>query len=219
MFSTSRLTFVLMLLLTPPVVQAQTQWDIAGTVGFFGGHTPTPESPAYQEDWFETVQGGIVVGRHISRHLKLEVEATGTGTGTQFLQRSITVPGFPYPYPIASEVHTSVRSLGGALTWQFGENEWVHPFVQAGVSADFDRVTVRTWEQVFAGDPIRGTGPRVLAEERVDGPTTHRAVRGAIGGGAKVYVSERAFFRTDGRLTFDRDHQNVVFRLGFGIDF
>jgi hypothetical protein len=40
-----------------------------------------------------------------------------------------------------------------------------------------------------------------------------------MGGGAKVYFRERAFVRTDLRFTFDRDHQNLMFRAGVGFDF
>jgi hypothetical protein len=40
-----------------------------------------------------------------------------------------------------------------------------------------------------------------------------------VGGGAKFYVSPRAFVRTDGVAAFGRSRQNVTLRLGLGIDF
>ena len=201
-------------------VPVRTDWDIAATTGLFGGYRPRTEGGSgYQELWFQNVQGGITVGRYLTPHVKLELEATTTTGGTQFRERLVTVPGAPYPYPIGSEVRTSVSSIGAAVTWQFGNNEWVHPFVQAGVVTDFDRVTVRTWEQFVFGTPHPGAPPRRVVEERIDGPTTTRAVRALLGGGAKFYVTQKSFVRADGRWWFDRERQNVAARLGFGIDF
>lgn len=182
----------------------------------------TPRTDArggYQDTWFHSVQGGAIVGRHINRHWKLEVEATTTNSGTQFRERYVTVPGFPYPYPVGSEVASSVTSVGAAIAYQFRDNEWVHPFVLAGVSADCDRVTVRTWEQFVYGTPRPGAPPERLSEERIDGPATSRYVRGLIGGGAKVYFSEKAFVRPDARWSSDGRRHHVAFRVGFGVDF
>lgn len=163
--------------------------------------------------------GGVTVGRYFTRHLKLELEAAATNSGTQTRERLVTAPGYAFPYPIRSDVTTSLRSVGAVMTWQFRDNEWVHPFVQAGLSADFDRVTVLTREQFFFGRPEPGATPERLVDERIDGPTTTRAVRGVLGGGAKVYVTPRLFVRSDGRWSFNRERQAVVFRVGFGVDF
>jgi opacity protein-like surface antigen len=204
----------------PAAGHAQTRWDVAGSVGLFAGYRPRADGAAgYQDQWRHNVQVGATIGRHLTPHLKLELEGTATNGGRQFRERVVTIPGYPYPYPIGSEVTTSVRSIGAALTWQFRENEWVHPFVQAGIATDFDRVTVRTWEQFFHGTPRPGATPERLAEEHIEGPTTTRHVRAIVGGGAKLYVSEAAFVRTDGRWSFDPEQHNLAFRLGFGVDF
>jgi hypothetical protein len=214
-FTRGVLLFVLALI--PDVASAQPKWDIAGAGGFLAGYTPRPEdATGYQETWFQNIQGAAIVGRHFSTHLKLELEASLTTRGSQFRERLVNVPGTTTPYSIGSEVFTQVGSVGASATYQFGRNEWVHPFVQAGVSADFDRQTVRTWEQfVYSGGRLP---PQRVVEERMDGPTTHRAIRGVIGGGAKLYVSERAFFRTDSRWTFGRDRHHWAARIGFGVD-
>ena len=69
------------------------------------------------------------------------------------------------------------------------------------------------------GSPRPGAGPNRLVEERIDGPTTSSALRGVLGGGAKFYVTEKAFLRTDGRWSFGRDRHTLAGRIGFGIDF
>jgi hypothetical protein len=205
------------LALLPLAAEAQPRWDGAGMAGVLAGRRADGDAPSHQEDWFQAFQAGAVLGRYLSPHLKLEIEATATTTGAQHRSAQIAVPGSPYPYWITSERRTSVRSLGAVVAWQFRENEWVHPFVEAGVSADVDRTHIHTPEQFFYGDPRGGQPPRLAAasDER---STTARA-SAAVGGGAKVYFSERGFIRTDARLTLARDRQNVMFRGGVGFDF
>jgi hypothetical protein len=214
----TRATLVFVLTLVPLAADAQSVWDVSASTGLFSGHTPRTTGRGYQDSWFQSVQGGLSIGRYITPHFKLEFDAAATNGGRQIRERLIDVPGYPYPYPIGSEVTTSVRSLGAAMVWQFADNAWVHPFLQAGVSTDFDRVTVRTWEQRVYGDPRAGTPSLRVSEDRIEGPATTRAVRALLGGGAKFYVTENAFVRTDARWTFDRARHNLAFRIGFGID-
>ena len=215
-----RITLLFVMAFVPSAAAAQSGWDIAATAGLFSGYTPRTGGSTfgYQETWFESAQGGVTVGRHVTPHVKVELDVSTTSGGTQLRERLVNVPGYAYPYPIASEVTTAVRSIAPSVVWQFRNNEWVHPFVHAGVSTDFDRMTVRTWEQIFYRDPRSGADPVRLAAESRDGPTTERRIRAVLGGGAKVYVLERAFVRTEGRWSFDRQRHNLAFRIGFGVD-
>lgn len=215
--STLRVMLAAALGLLPVVAEAQPRWDGAGLAGFFAGHRPVEEARAYRQDWFQAVVGGVSLGRYVSPHLKLEIEATTTTRGTQVRSTQIEIPGSPYPFWITSEQRTSVGSLSAAVAWQFRENEWVHPFVEAGVSADVDRTVVRTPEQFFYGDPRDGLPYRVAAAT-IERRSTMRA-GAVVGGGAKVYFRERAFVRTDARVTVARDRVNVMFRGGVGFDF
>jgi hypothetical protein len=212
------LTLVLGLALVPLAAEAQPIVDLAGLAGFFVGRQPSRDGPGFEESWTQAAQGGVVFGGYLSPHLKIEFEATGTTAGTRHVSRSVVVPGSPYPYWITSEQEHSVRSISAVAAWQFRDNEWVHPFLEAGLSADFDHVVVRTPEQFFLGDPRSGSTPVRVAETRTEESTTTQA-RGVIGGGAKAYFSERAFVRTDVRLTFDQQRLNLAFRGGVGFDF
>jgi hypothetical protein len=212
-----RFTLLPVLVLLPVTAEAQPVWDATGISGFFAGRRPVGDGRGYQDDWFQAAQGGVVLGRYLSRHLKLEFEAAVTTEGTRYRSDQVVVPGSPYPFWITSEYRTSVRSFGAVAAWQFRDNEWVHPFVEAGVSADVDRTVVDVPEQ-FYGDPRSGGPSARLAERRSEEHATTR-LRGVMGGGAKVYFRERAFVRTDVRVTFDSDHQNVMFRAGIGFDF
>lgn len=210
---------VMLLVAAPSVANAQPAWDASGFVGVFAGSVPTAADERYSDDWFHTGQAGVIVGRHITKHLKVELEAAGTGRGRQFVQQVVTVPGIPPLYPVSSEVTTVVRTLAGSMTWQFFDNEWVHPFVTAGVAADFERRSVHVWEQrYYPGDP-RTSSPVLVTADRREGPETSRVMRGLLGGGAKLYVHERAFVRADGRMSLGANTDNVAFRIGVGIDF
>lgn len=205
--------------LVPTSARAQTdpRWDVAATAGLFTGDWTVDGPVDYRERWTESALGGVVVGRHLTRHLKLEIEASATGEGTQFIARQVTGPGLPRPYPVSSEVFRSTRSIATAVTWQFFDNQWVHPFVQAGVSTDFDRQRERVWPQFFY--PGTGVAPVPLPQE-LDGRTSTRTTaRALLGGGVKLYISERAFVRTEGRFTAGERGQHVAFRAGVGIDF
>jgi hypothetical protein len=209
----------LLVLGCPATAPAQPAWDIAAFAGVLAGSAPLERDEPYGDDWLHTGQGGVIVGRHVTTHLKVEFEASATGSASRFVQQFVTAPGIPYPYPVGSEVITSVRSLVGAVTWQFFDNEWVHPFVTAGVAADFERRGLHVWEQrYYPGDP-RSTGSVLVAADRREGPETSRVLRGLFGGGAKLYVHERAFIRADGRLAIGANAHNVAFRIGVGLDF
>ena len=210
------LAVVLALTLSSTAAEAQKRWDVSGTAGLFTTHVDANNAGGYVEDWDNTAQGAVVFGRYLSRQLKLELEASATSRGEQYHSVPVTIPELPYPYFIYSEVRTSVRSLSGVAAWQFGDNEWVHPFVLAGVSADWDDAIVYVPPQSYRGDPRVPLTP--ITDGRTESHTTQH-VRGVFGGGAKLYFTERAFVRTDGRLTWSPDRQTLTFRAGVGIDF
>lgn len=52
---------------------------MAGVAGLFAGYAPrTDRRTGYQDLWLHNVQGGAILGRHRTSHLKLELEATAT---------------------------------------------------------------------------------------------------------------------------------------------
>ena len=212
-----RVTLAAGLGLLPVAAEAQSRWDVTAASGFFAGRRPNDDGRGYQQDWFQAVQGGLVLGRYVSPHLKLELEATATTSGTQYRSSEVVAPGSANPYWISWEQRTSVRSVGAVAAWQFRDNEWVHPFVEAGVSADVDRTVARRPEFFYRDPRIDGPPIRVVEAREEERTTTQASA--VVGGGAKLYFRERAFVRTDVRLTFGRERQNVVFRGGVGFDF
>jgi hypothetical protein len=204
------------LILSPTNAGAQTAWDAAGFAGLFIAHTDASATDGYAEDWSNAAQGGAVFGRYLTPHFKLELEASTTSRGVQYASTPVSVPGLPYPYWLYTEVRTSVRSLSSVGVWQFRDNEWVHPFVLAGVSADWDASFINVPPQIYHGDP---RSPSALVAEGRTEERTDVHVRGVFGGGAKLYFTERAFVRSDARFTWGADRQHLVLRAGIGIDF
>ena len=124
------------------------------------------------------------------------------------------------PIRTGSRRSTSIRSARSG-PWSRGSSATTNgsiPFSRLASPPTSIDLVVRTPEQFFPGDPRSGSTPLRLAETRTEESTTTR-VRGVIGGGAKAYFSERAFVRTDVRLTFDQHRLNLAFRGGVGIDF
>ena len=201
------------------VCQAQSGWDVSAMGGVFAGHPRASERANQYDNWFNTGQGAVNVGHYFTPHIKVEFEASWTGTGTQFIQRFVTVPGLVAGYPVGAESKSSMRSLGATATWQFFENEWVHPFVMAGASVDVDQRSVHVFEQrYYSGDP-RTTTPLIVANESLQGPVRTTRTRALLGGGAKFYVIEHAFIRADGRVTVGAGQYNLAFLVGAGVDF
>ena len=212
-----RLTLVVSLVLLPAAGDTQPLWDATAAAGLLSGHRPIGDSPGFQDDWFHAAQGAVIVGRQLRPHLKVELEASASSGAVQYVSHPLTVPGSPYPYWMVTEETTWARSLGAVAAWQFRDNEWVHPFVLAGVAADVDRTRRHVPEQFLPGDSRGGTLPRRITESVEEESNTRASA--VVGGGAKLYFRERAFVRSDVRLTFDRDRQNLAFRAGVGLEF
>lgn len=196
------------------------KWDFAASTGVFVGHPGEPSGIGHYDDWYHTATLGLTAGRYLTPHLKVEGEFTISGEGSRYVQRTIDVPGIG-PRPVGAEQMLRTNSVSGALVWQFFDNQWVHPFVMAGATLDLDRERVHTWAQsYYRGDPRLPGSEVVISADRVDDLGTRATVRGLIGGGAKLYVAPRAFFRADTRLALGESTRgHVAFRLGFGVDF
>jgi len=192
-------------------------WDVAIMVAAVAGHQPLQTERDFGDDWFNTGALAIVTGRHITPHLKLEVDFSATGEGRRWIEKTVNVPGYPSPIFYGAEHSTRVRSVAGSLVYQFFENQWAHPFVQVGAAIDADRDFERTVRQTFY--PPRPDIPIVLSDNGEGARETTVRARLLVGGGAKLYVTPRVFFRTDGRAALDDSLRHLSLRAGFGVDF
>jgi hypothetical protein len=82
--------------------------------------------------------------------------------------------------------------VGAGLSWQFFENQWFHPSLGGGLD---------------------------VVGEREAGVGTTTTVRPFVSTGFKWYVNERAFARSDFRVSFyDGAAAHVTWTAGLGVD-
>lgn len=205
---------------SPPSPTAATPWDSTIVVGLLSGRPQTAPSRSYSDDWFNAAEVGVVLGRHFTPHVKAELELATSTEGRRFIERYVQAPNHPFPVPVGADQFTRMHEAGASLTFQFFENERVHPFVQIGAVMDFDRVRTRTWAQSFFTGDSRTPGTQVIvADENSTTPKTSIRGRGVVGAGAKFYVTPRVFVRTDGRFAIGTSGRHLLLRAGVGVDF
>jgi len=188
------------------------RWDLTGSIGWLSGSRT--ESAARWNDWFDTFAASIEGGRYWTPNIRTAVAGVFTTEGDIHTNEQITLPG--EPRPIFFTQRHAVRLDGLVLTtgYQFGHNEWVHPFVHAGVQVARERT--RT-EYPYPAFDSRG---RPVDPPRDPAETTRTSARPFAGGGAKFYVSEKGFFRTDLNVAIGGGGvSHILWRAGFGLDF
>ena len=159
--------------------------------------------------------GGAGAGWFWNDHLKTQVDF-GAGTrGRHYRYRSFTVGGLQTSE--SALVHVQQQSMSLSQQYQFFRNQWFHPHLGAGV--EIARQILREdYAPVYVYDPITRAS-RQLAPARVEGPNDGAVVRPFGEVGFKGYMTRRAFFTGDARLMFRSGIDEVLFRIGFGVDF
>ncbi len=190
------------------------RWDVAGSVGWLAGNKS--EIAEDWNDWYDTFATSFDAGYYWTPHLKIEAGIVFTNEGTVFSHREHLIPDDRASVFIPREHHFRVRAVSAAATYQFFENTWVHPFLSAGIQLAKER------ERAFSHDvPYYQRGfTRIEIPIQPPRQATERSVRPHVVGGAKFYVNERGFVRTDLGLAWDEGRvAQVTWRAGIGIDF
>jgi hypothetical protein len=183
-------------------------WDFALTAGSFHGHPDKGPQTAYQEDWYHDAEGRLTIGHYWSAHLKTEVEFGQSGEGERFVQHFSTAPGSTNAYLYSTQDFFRVRQASARVAWQFLENQWIHPYLFAGLSVDEER------KRTIVHDPRTGR-----PQGASDGPRTTYLPGVVAGGGLKWYVSSNLFVKTAGQVGYAKPSRSVSFQLGIGVDF
>lgn len=159
--------------------------------------------------------GGAGAGWYWTDHAKTQVDV-GAGTlGRHYRYRPLTINGVQ----TGSSSRVAVRQSSVAVSqhYQFFRNQWFHPRVGAGL--DIARETRREeFQPVFIFDQATRTS-RQVSPTRIEGPSHDTIVRPFGELGFKAYMTRRAFFNGDVRLMFRSGIDEVLFRIGFGVDF
>lgn len=190
------------------------RWDVTGSIGWLAGNKS--EIAEQWNDWYDTFATSLEVGRYWTPHVKTEAGVIVTTEAGVFARQEPFVPDGGSPIFIPREHHFRVTAFSASATYQFLENTWVHPFLTAGVHLTEERERAFSLEVPYYG---RDFG-------RIDVPiepprqATVFSIRPVAMGGAKFYVNERGFVRTDlGVAWHDGRVAHVTWRAGIGVDF
>ena len=194
-------------------VVASPKLEIGGTVGVIEARPQEFDVPYYQ-DWYAHGRYAGSIGYYWTKNLKTEFEHAWSGEGSRYVLDYARTNGSPYPYQTEQFFQLQQSTL--RVVWQFRDNAWVHPYLSAGAVIDVEHQRFHvplTYQQNARGERILVSG------ERNSGGRYE--VRGgvSVGGGAKIYVSERAFFNTGAIVTYSKPAATVNLIAGFGIDF
>lgn len=194
------------------------RWDVNINIGTFGARPGESEPPHYN-DWYFEGRYAASIGYYWTENLKTELEFAHTGEGTQYVQEYVRVPNTGFPYLLSIEKAHRLQQTSLRMVWQFFDNRWVHPYVNAGIVLDVDRNRYHLPQQFYyPGDPR--TNPRVLVRPEFQSGT-NRAYRAgfSFGGGSKFYVSPNAYLNTGMQATVGSPFKTVALLAGFGAEF
>lgn len=192
------------------------RWDVNWNAGFFG-HSPG-EGDRYN-NWYSEGRYAASIGYYWTEHLKTELEFAHSGEGQQYFQEVARVPGSGALHSIPVESFHRLQQTSLRLVWQFGDNTWVHPYVNAGYLLDADRQH-RHSPMTFSypGDPR--VVPPVLVRPAINSEKRVEYRRGgSLGGGAKFFVSPNTYINTGLQWTFAGPAKTITFLSGFGVEF
>jgi hypothetical protein len=195
-------------------------WDASGSLAIHFFQASDLDGSA--DDYYDSEalgQPGAHVGRYVTPHLKVELGVRGPMQYTSY--DTILVPA-PLPGGFAETwVDRNVRvvSFAPAITWQFFENTFTHPYVSAGVAVDLVDIH-RFREAGTESYPLSRTTVRY----DVPGIDTRKTVvkaRPFFAAGSKSYFGNgRWFVRPEVEIGVAKSRIGAVsLRLGVGVDF
>ena len=190
--------------------------DAHGAVGWENIHHPQATPGSYSNDWLNSVfYGSAGAGWYWTDHLKTQIDV-GTGTrARQYNYHPVFVGG--QSTTEFSELHLQDRDLAIGQQYQFFRNQWFHPHVGAGVDI-VRETTTEEYQAVTIYDSATRL-PRVISPPHTEGPEHSFIARPFGEVGFKGYMTRRAFFMGDARVMFRHGVDEVLFRIGFGVDF
>jgi opacity protein-like surface antigen len=165
--------------------------------------------------WHGSLLVGLSGGHYWTDHLKTELDASWNSPRGREIYETIERQG-GYTYALSDYRAHDIR-VGVAQLYQFGRNDWVHPYVGVGVDvvrreASLDRL--RQSRTVYLQN--RNVPVEIPAASE---HTTMVFAHGVVKTGLKMYVNEKAFFNTELKLGVRRDIDHVVWKIGMGVDF
>ena len=167
-------------------------------------------------DWRTEGLFSARVGWYWTNHLKTSVDVATTSETEIYAPAQPVFTGITTLYP-GSRFAFRGHHVAVSQIYQFGHNQWVHPFVAAGVDILAETRSQRD-DPLFFYDPLTRQSRSVRDPIEHPDHTDVRA-RAMVSAGLKAYVSRKTFFLTDVRMTFGRRAEEVQWGFGFGVDY
>lgn len=165
--------------------------------------------------WQGSLLVGVSGGHYWTDHLKTELEASWNSPRDRDIYQNIPQQG-GFTYALADYRATDVR-VGVAQIFQFGRNNWVHPYVGIGADVVRRQTTLERAHQSRFIYLQNRTIPVDIPASREN--NTDVFAQGVLKTGLKMYVTEKAFFNTELKFGVRRDIDHVVWKFGMGVDF
>jgi opacity protein-like surface antigen len=208
---------VLLCVLTPVMAVAQTpsttlpKNDTTLVLGWSGAEHHLRD----QQSWHGSLLVGLSGGHYWTDHLKTEVETSWTRPSDREIYETIERQG-GYTYAVSDYRAHDIR-LGVVQLYQFGRNQWIHPYVGLGADVVRREATVERDRQSRTVYVQNRNVPVEIAasSER----TTKVFTQAIVKTGLKMYATERAFFNTELKFGVNSDVDHLVWKFGMGIDF
>ena len=188
--------------------------DLAFSVGWSGAEYGASGS---EERWRGSLLLGLSAGRYWTPNLKTEIEAGWNSPTRSDIYQEIII-GTARTYGYADHRAADLRvSLG--QSYQFGRNQWVHPYLGAGIDVVRRDTRVTRSPQTRPLYVVSGPRPADLYIPPVEQQKTETLARAFIKGGWKMYATDRLFFSTELKVGFASELDHAVAKLGIGFDF
>ena len=192
------------------------QYDVAGQLALLNRKTP---QFAEWDRWYAAAKADVTVGRYWTPNFKTELEL-GTATGANIDgHEPVVVPGSSFPFQRYREHRLrDTTTVGATAVYQFFDNQWVHPFVGAGIELAREHHVAAALPEETVRFSTTVPTLRLPAVPAIDAVTY--SVRPLVSAGFKFYVSPRAFVRTEARTSFTADGPVALQWFGgIGFDF
>ena len=188
--------------------------DAVTSIGWGGSENRLIEYDRWRGSLFLGVSGG----HYWTDHLKTEVEAGWHSSADHETYQELMIDGLRTSARSMYRIRDARLAIG--QSFQFGRNDWVHPYVGAG--ADIVRRNIaldRPAQTGYAYNTLPNRPPADVVIPALRTNETSVLVRPFVKTGAKMYASERLFFVTELKLGFAPELDHVLWKLGVGVDF
>ena len=187
------------------------RWDASGSIGFLA--VTTSDTRRSWGGWEQKADYRFDLGRYWTTHFKTDVAVTTSNPWNDYESDVVTIAGVPRAYAY-NTIDRHLHAVAPALTWQFRENTFMHPYVSGGV-----KINVLNEHRYRNDDTYRFSGASYPVPD-LDERRTVVFAHPFVAGGFKSYISRSIFTRTEARVAFARDGvRQVSVIVGVGGDF